>query len=335
MKRIKKMKNSNVLVSVSVVTYNHKDYIAQCLDGILMQKTNFPFEIIVGEDESNDGTREICIEYANKYPDKINLFLRSRKDVIFINGKPTGRFNFIENIKVAKGKYIAICEGDDYRTDPLKLQKQVDFLEKNKDYILCFTNASIINENNEISLKEIITDFSKTSFTHIDMPIKAPTLTRVFKNEKLLNIRHDVYGLDTFLLIWFSKFGKIKFINDITGVYRLQNKGIYSSLSKKDKIFHQFKTRLSCLEIIDKQLYLKFYSILFLLLLKFSKFKDQENYIILLGELKDDFNNKKMSFTMTNRLTILFLFKVFEISKFDNFKVIFRIKRKLIFKLVK
>ena len=134
------MQSKNV-VSVNVVTYNHKNYIKQCLDGILMQQTNFPFEIIVGEDESSDGTREICIDYANRYPDKIKLFLRSRKDVVYVNGSPTGRNNFIENLKVCSSKYIALCEGDDYWSDPLKLQKQVDVLKKNPHLIGCFHNC--------------------------------------------------------------------------------------------------------------------------------------------------------------------------------------------------
>ena len=119
--------NETPVVSVCVVTYQHKDFIRSCLDGILMQKTNFPFEIILGEDESTDGTREICKAYAEKYPDKIKLFLRSRKDVIYINQHATGRFNFMENLKAARGKYIAFCEGDDYWIDEYKLQKQVDF----------------------------------------------------------------------------------------------------------------------------------------------------------------------------------------------------------------
>ena len=84
-------------VSVCVQTYQHGNYIKQCLESILMQKTTFPFEIILGDDESTDGTREICQEYANKYKDKIQLFLRHRKDVIYVNGNATGRFNFIEN----------------------------------------------------------------------------------------------------------------------------------------------------------------------------------------------------------------------------------------------
>ena len=107
-----------------------------------MQQTDFPFEINLGEDESTDGTRETCIEYAQKYPDIINLFLNERKNVIYINGNPTGRWNFMNNIKNARGKYIALCPGDDYWTDDRKLQKQIDYLEANPEFSACFTAAS-------------------------------------------------------------------------------------------------------------------------------------------------------------------------------------------------
>jgi glycosyltransferase involved in cell wall biosynthesis len=122
------------LVSVVVITYNHKNYIKECLDSVLMQKTDFPYEIILGEDDSTDGTREICIDYAEKYPDKIRLFLRDEKDKIYINGKKTGRFNVLECYKDSRGEYIAICEGDDYWTYSAKLQEQVGFLELNQDF---------------------------------------------------------------------------------------------------------------------------------------------------------------------------------------------------------
>jgi glycosyltransferase involved in cell wall biosynthesis len=106
--------SKNPLISVNIVTYNHEPYIAQAIEGALMQKTNFPYEVLIGEDDSSDGTREICKEYAAKHPDKIRLFLNDRKNVIYINGQPTGRWNFINLLKNTKGKYVAFCEGDDY-----------------------------------------------------------------------------------------------------------------------------------------------------------------------------------------------------------------------------
>jgi len=126
------------VVSVFVQTYQQVNYIKDCLEGILMQQTDFPFEILLGEDQSTDGTREICIEYAERSPDKIRLFLHHRENNIKINGNFTSRFNVIYNLFSARGKYIAVCEGDDYWTDPLKLQKQVDFMEANKSCTICF-----------------------------------------------------------------------------------------------------------------------------------------------------------------------------------------------------
>src|SRR5699024_5534697 len=91
------------VVSVCVQTYNHAPYIKECLDGILMQKTDFPIEVLLGEDASTDGTREICLEYAQKYPEKIRLFLHHRENNIKINGNPTGRFNSLYNLYSAQG----------------------------------------------------------------------------------------------------------------------------------------------------------------------------------------------------------------------------------------
>ena len=136
------------LVSVSVATYQHFKFIKQCLDGIIAQKTTFPFEIIIGEDESIDGTRGICTEYAERYPDKIRLFLRSRKTSQYFDKEGTFicRFNGVWNRMSAQGKYIALCEGDDYWTDPFKLLKQVDFLEKHPECALCFHAVGIISK---------------------------------------------------------------------------------------------------------------------------------------------------------------------------------------------
>ncbi len=137
------------LVSVSIVTYRHAAYIRQCLDSILMQKTDFPFEIILGEDDSPDGNRDICIDYAKAHPGVIRLFLRSREDVIHINGKPSGRFNSIGNIHAARGTYIALLEGDDYWTDPRKLQKQFDFMQQHPDCTFSFHSATTLQAGDD------------------------------------------------------------------------------------------------------------------------------------------------------------------------------------------
>jgi glycosyltransferase involved in cell wall biosynthesis len=117
------------LVSVVVPTWQQAPYIEACIQGILMQETGFPVEILIGEDDSTDGTRAICQRLAAEHPQRIRLFLRSRKDVIHIHGEPTGRANLLALFREAKGRYIAWCDGDDRWTDPLKLAKQVALLE--------------------------------------------------------------------------------------------------------------------------------------------------------------------------------------------------------------
>ena len=139
------------LVSVTVATYQHVNYIKECLDGILMQKTDFPYEIILGEDGSTDGTQQICKEYAEKFPDKIRLFIRDRRLSQYIgsDGKVT-RFNGVWNRMSSRGKYIAWCEGDDFWVDPYKLQKQVDFLEKHPECVYSCHRYIIYDENTKV-----------------------------------------------------------------------------------------------------------------------------------------------------------------------------------------
>ncbi|WP_316820073.1 glycosyltransferase family 2 protein [Pedobacter gandavensis] len=130
-----------IMVSVSCLTYNHEQYIAQALEGFIMQKTNFKFEVLVGEDCSTDGTRKIVASYQEKYPEIIKM-LTSEHNVGL-------KDNFNRIVKQAKGKYMAMCEGDDFWTDPYKLQKQIDFLENNPDYIICCHYSKIINQEGD------------------------------------------------------------------------------------------------------------------------------------------------------------------------------------------
>lgn len=140
---MKKENKQNIepLVTVLFITYNHVRYVKQAIESILMQQTDFNYQIIVGDDASTDGTREILLKIAEENPDKIILSNPSH------NLGAAG--NFIQLFDACSGsgsKYIAYLEGDDYWTDSLKLQKQVDFLEKNKDFVLCFSKAKILRE---------------------------------------------------------------------------------------------------------------------------------------------------------------------------------------------
>lgn len=236
------------LVSIIINTYNHKDYISQAIESALMQETAFPFEIIIGEDESNDGTREICVDYAGKYPNKIRLFLRSRKDVIYINGCPTGRYNFIENVKSSKGKYVALLPGDDYWTDPLKLQKQVDFLEQNSDFALVFSNLKVVNQDGKFISDAYVDAESPRSFQVFHKPPEEFDIIHLSKgniihtpgvlfrnwmlNENLPDYMYHVPIGDWPLHMFTARLGKIKYQDTITAAYRITDSGVFSSSSK-------------------------------------------------------------------------------------------------------
>ena len=120
------------LVSICCITYNHEPYIRDCLDGFVMQRTNFPFEVLIHDDASTDRTADIIREYEAKYPDIVKPIYQTENQ--FSKGVS---LSMTLNYPRARGKYIAKCEGDDYWVDPLKLQKQFDFLESHPDYSMC------------------------------------------------------------------------------------------------------------------------------------------------------------------------------------------------------
>lgn len=228
----------NPVVSVCVQTYQHVNYIKQCLDGILMQQTNFAFEILLGDDASTDGTREICLEYAQKHPDKIRFFLHHRENNIAINGNPTGRFNFMYNLYNARGKYIALCEGDDYWTDPLKLQKQVDFLEQNPEYSLCFHNVKIYNEELTSFQDDIITRNVPQSTNEEDLAkgnyIHTPSV--VLRNDfEIPEWFNKVTMGDWSLYMLSVNNRKIYKFNEEMAVYRLHPNSIWSKLEQEKR----------------------------------------------------------------------------------------------------
>lgn len=247
---------SNPLVSISCITYNHAPYIRQCLDSFLMQQCDFNYEILIHDDASTDGTSDIIREYHEKYPEIIKPIIQKENQWSQGVRGMMARFNFPR----AKGKYIALCEGDDYWTDPLKLQKQVDFLEGNPDFSLCFTNRINIDYNGKF-IENSELKYMKSEFEHTDMPIFCPTLTRLFVAKYVKNIPQiEVKGGDTVLLVWLSKFGKIKYLDDITSCYRVHGDGVWSGLTKENKIKHLIETRVGLLQIIEnKELKIKIF----------------------------------------------------------------------------
>lgn len=223
------VENNQITVSIFMLVYNHSAYLKQSLDGILMQKCNFNIEIVVGEDFSTDESRSILLEYQNNYPQKFKLLLHDKNIGASINQKLT--------LQNCTGKYIAICEGDDYWTDPLKLQKQVDFLEQNPDFVLCFHPVKILNLDGTIVddfITKVPDNYSERK-TLAENPNYIHTPSVMFRNitEKYINsieFQNTPIG-DYFLYMALTKFGKIGFLNDVMAVYRY-GVGIYSSEKK-------------------------------------------------------------------------------------------------------
>lgn len=143
------MVNNEIMVSVSCTTFNHEKYIRQCLESLLMQKTNFKYEIIVHDDASTDNTANIIREYEKKYPEIIKPIYQLENQ--YSKGVPIASSFIIPKIK---GKYVAHCEGDDFWTDPYKLQKQLDIMEENPDCTICVHRVKDYYENGEVSDKE-------------------------------------------------------------------------------------------------------------------------------------------------------------------------------------
>ncbi|RMF66299.1 MAG: glycosyltransferase, partial [Calditrichaeota bacterium] len=223
-------------VSVLITTYNHEAYIEQCLQGVLAQQTDFDFQILLGEDESSDGTLAICERYAGQYPEKIKLFRHRRRDVVYIDGQPTGRRNFVNLLSAANTPYIARCEGDDYWTDAHKLQTLVDFLEKNPDFSVAFHRVQWLKDGtlqeepspppagrDEFTVDDL--------FAHDNFIRTSAVVYRNVLNGRLPEWIFSVpYGDITFHLLHAQQ-GKIKYFDRVMGVYRVHGSGRYSAES--------------------------------------------------------------------------------------------------------
>ncbi len=225
------VKKLQPVVSVVVVTYQQVKFIDQCLNSIVNQRTNFPFEIIIGEDLSTDGTREKCIEFAKKQCDKCRLILHDRSNQVVIEELVTGMFNFLHTICQARGRYIAICEGDDYWTDPEKLQKQFKYMEANPDVFLCHTEYNQLNDLTGAVTPRIVAKEQsgnvrkKMDLGEIIRFNKAKTATFFWRNvemEQFANIisKESFVCGDAPLLYFSTKLGKISFLDDTTACYR-------------------------------------------------------------------------------------------------------------------
>jgi glycosyltransferase involved in cell wall biosynthesis len=218
---------SHPKVSVLCLTYNQHKYIRQCLDSILAQKTNFGYEILVNDDASSDGTTDILKDYENNYPGVVRLNIQ--KENQYSKGVRNMMIHFL--LPKAKGKYIAICEGDDFWTDDNKLQLQVDYLEKNKDCSMCFHPVRVFFENKE---KEDYVFPSEKDDRHFSFEklLKAnyiQTNSVMYRKQNYKGLATDVTPGDWYLHLYHAHFGKIGFIDKVMAAYRKHSSGIWWS----------------------------------------------------------------------------------------------------------
>lgn len=209
-------------ISIAMLAYNHEKFIVQAIEGVLMQKTSYKYKMVIAEDKSPDSTREMLLDYQKKYPDKIKLILQN-KNV----GSKNNNIDLLSNLE---GKYIAALECDDYWTDPLKLQKQIGFLENNKDYSMVCHNANIIyegtdkqsirfnqrNVEGDININEILSQW--------DIPT-ASMLFRIECVKPLPKWFGEIYSGDFTISLLCVHKGKIKFSPEIMSIYRVNYKG--------------------------------------------------------------------------------------------------------------
>lgn len=276
-----KMERSNdILVSVCCITYNQVFYIRQCLDGFLMQKTNFKFEVIIHDDCSTDGTTDVIREYVEKYPDLIKPIFQERNQ--YQNGCKRILATFV--YPKAQGKYIALCEGDDYWIDPLKLQKQVDFMENNQNCSLVYNRTKRYSERKKIFLsdndnyeqsqyvraKDIIEEGGLFVSTCSMLYLKS-----VIENYPQFCIKCHVG--DYPLAIMCAMKGDVYYLNEAMSVYRVDNSNSWVGKQQSEK-----KMSLSRLNGIV------------------SEVRMLQGFKTLYPQYSDSFNNRIYSFLLGN-----------------------------------
>lgn len=242
------------VVSICCLVYNHEPFLRECFEGFVMQKTTFPIEILVHDDASTDHSADIIREYTAKYPDLFKPIYQTENQ--YSKGvKVSATFQFPR----AKGKYIALCEGDDYWTDPYKLQKQVDFLESHPEYSFCAHNAMICYANG-CERKFFNPLLESEVYTICDIIEKdwfIPTASILFRvnvwaeRESNKRFANGDYYLQLLLL---CKGEKMYYSNQVMSVYRKHLGGVSNQFTKFS-LFCNLKNLLEYIDELTNQVY--------------------------------------------------------------------------------
>ncbi|MBQ0142673.1 MAG: glycosyltransferase [Prevotellaceae bacterium] len=214
-----------------MLTYNHEKFIAKAIDHVLSQNVDFTYELIIGEDCSTDRTREICIDYQKKYPQLIKLILHPVNQGLIKN--------YVSLMQSAVGKYIAVCAGDDYWCDDLKLQKQVNLMEVHPECTMCFTNAyEEYDDMQNGKQRDVFSNIENKEYDFDDVyKATIPASSVLFKNHLLdftFLLKRAYYAEDVVMQLKLAELGPAMGISDITMAY-VRHKGAIMNLLCTDR----------------------------------------------------------------------------------------------------
>ncbi|UOQ74423.1 glycosyltransferase [Hymenobacter cellulosilyticus] len=239
------------MVSVMMITYNHAPYLPQALDSILMQERDFSLEIVIGEDCSPDNTRAIVLDYQRRYPDIIRPLL-PEKNIGAMN-------NQVQVMEACRGRYVAVLEGDDYWTDPRKLQRQVDYLNAHPEAALVFTDCSLVDEQGQIIQEHYVPARAHRNYNLRELLQEycPPTLTVLYRNvvpTMPLPFRKVTNG-DYALFSLIAEHGTLNYLPGITAHYRRHGGGVWSSQNQEKQFRNNLNTGLVMLNYFGPEYY--------------------------------------------------------------------------------
>ena len=230
------------LVDVNLVTYNHERFVSRAIESILQQKTNFDFRLIIGDDCSTDNTQSIIRDYAQQFPERIQLVLAAEHRGI----KHRDRMG-IEVLRLSTAKYVALLDGDDYWTDPNKLQTQVDFLEDHPKCSLCFHNAELIYDDGSKPPRNLHPPNQKGIATVEDLinglvPLPCTAMFRKNLLRDLPDWFYKVPNADWMMWVMLAQQGSICYINQVMAAYRIHAQGVSSRLTAQQRVTNHIET---------------------------------------------------------------------------------------------
>ncbi len=288
-------------VSVCMIAYNVEEYIEKAIKSVLMQEVKFEVELVISNDNSSDNTEEVIQNLMETHP---------RRDWIkyYKQEKNLGMLpNYLWTFNRCKGKYLSICDSDDFWTDKGKLQKQVEFLDSNQEFVLSFHDSFQINGSG-IRIKQTIEDYVKTDLDFQKLTKRVyplPTASVVFRNDLGIEFPKEyINGTnhDTFLFILLSQFGKLHYQSDILpSAYRIHQAGTWNSRTKMERSLHS-------LELFEKVC---------------KVFPNEQGFKMLVFEFRNNVFvyalKEKKYFVFLKNYIMNFLFTLFSISRFKKF----------------